>query len=88
MDNYQVVLQGIYNLSQNYKIKAETISPIKLEVDLTSNKTGGLRLSKLKLLNLKYGNMFKPEKQNATQRQILELKKMISDALKANVKKQ
>jgi hypothetical protein len=88
MDNYQVVLQGIYNLSQNYKIKAEAISPIKLGVDLTSNKTGGLRLSKLKLLNLKYSNMFKPEKQNATQRQILELKKMISDALKANVKKQ
>ena len=87
MDNYQVVLQGIYNLSQNYKIKAEAISPIKLGVDLTSNKTGGLKLSKLKLLNLKYSNMFKPEKQNATQRQILELKKMISDALKANVKK-
>ena len=86
MDKYQVVLQGMYNLSNNYKINAETISPIKIGVDLKSSPKGGLKLDKLKLLNLKYGNLFKPEKRNATQQQIMELKKMISDALKSNVK--
>lgn len=86
MDKYQVVMQGVYNLSQNYKINVETISPIKIGVDLKSSKTGGLKLDKLKLVNLKYGNLFKPEKRNATQQQVIELKKMISDALKANVK--
>lgn len=87
MDNYKVVLQGKYNLSQNYKIKAETITPIRLGVDLTSSKAGGMKLSKLRLINLEYSNLFNPEKQNATQRQVMEMKKTISDALKANVKK-
>ena len=88
MDNYQVVLQGKYNLSQSYKIKAETISPIRIGVDLLYSQAKGLKLTKLKLLNLQYSNLFKPEKQNATQKQVMELKKMISDALKANVKPQ
>lgn len=88
MDNYQVVLQGKYNLGKNYMFKAETISPIRIGVDLKSTESKGLKLSKLKLLNLQYTNLFKPEKQNATQRQVMEMKKMISDALKANVKPQ
>ena len=88
MDNYQVVLQGKYNLSQSYKIKAETISPVRIGVDLLYSQAKGLKLTKLKLLNLQYSNLFKPEKQNATQKQVMELKKMISDALKANVKPQ
>lgn len=87
MDNYQVVMQGKYNLSQNYKIKAETISPIRLGVDLTSTKAGGAKLEKLRLINLQYSNLFRPEKHNATQRQIMEMKKTISESLKANVKK-
>ena len=88
MDNYQVVLQGKYNLSQSYKIKAETISPVRIGVDLLYSQSKGLKLTKLKLLKLQYSNLFKPEKQNATQKQVMELKKMISDALKANVKPQ
>ena len=88
MDNYQVVLQGKYNLSQSYKIKAETISPVRIGVDLLYSQAKGLKLTKLKLLKLQYSNLFKPEKQNATQKQVMELKKMISDALKANVKPQ
>lgn len=88
MDNYQVVLQGIYNLSDSYKIKAETISPIRLGVDLTSTKNGEMKLENLKLFNLQYSNLFKPNKRNAVQQEIMAIKKMISDALKANVKPQ
>ncbi len=89
MDNYEVVLQGKYNLAKNYMFKAEAISPIRIGVEIIkSNESNKLKLSKLKLLNLQYTNLFKPEKQNATQRQVMEMKKTISDALKANVKPQ
>ena len=41
-----------------------------------------------KLVPCKYAHLYNPEKQNVVQERTLQLKKIISDALKANVKEQ
>lgn len=82
MDKYQAVVGGQYNLDQRYNAHIETLKPIRLGVEIKGTPAN----MNFKLVRTKYANMYKPEKRNATQARTLELKKMIADALKANVK--
>ncbi len=85
MDKYSAVVGGRYDLANNYNAHIETLSPIRLALQIKGNASN-LDNMQFKLVKTKYGNMYKPEKRNATQERTLALKKLISDALKSNVK--
>ena len=85
MDNYSAIIAARYDLNNNYNAHVETVSPIRLALQITGNATDLDNMS-FKLQKTKYSNLFKPEKRNATQERTLALKKLISDALKENVK--
>ncbi|MDR1591322.1 MAG: hypothetical protein LBS16_00330 [Prevotellaceae bacterium] len=85
MDKYQAIVGGRYDLGQNYDAHVEAVIPLRLAVDVKGNPASDF---KIKLTKTKYSNLFKPDRQNAVQQRTLSLKKIISDALKANVKEQ
>lgn len=85
MDNYSAIISARYDLNKNYNAHVETVSPIRLALQITGN-AGDLDNMSFKLQKTQYSNLFKPEKRNATQERTLSLKKLISDALKENVK--
>lgn len=82
MDKYQVITSGRYNLDNKYDAHLETLRPVRLALNVNGKNSD----MKYKLTKTKYSDLYKPEKQNAAQKQTMELKKIISDALKANVK--
>lgn len=85
MDKWQAVLSGRHNLdmSFNYHISlTDCPLPIRLGLDVKGN----LDDLKFKLVPCKYKALYKPEKQKATDKRTLALKKLISDSLKDNVK--
>ena len=85
MDKYKAVVAGRHNLDMtfNYHISVtDTPLPIRLGV----NVKGNLDKMKIRLVRCKYPKLYVPGKENATDKKIIELKKIISDALKANVK--
>ena len=87
MDKWQAVLSGRHNLdmSFNYHISlTDCPLPVRLGLDVK----GTLDKLKFDLVPCKYKALYKPEKQGATERQTLALKKLISDSLKANVKRE
>ena len=85
MDNYSAIISARYDLNKNYNAHVETVSPIRLALQITGNAADLDNMS-FKLQKTQYSNLFKPEKRNATQERTLALKKLISDALKENVK--
>ncbi len=87
MDKYSAVVGGRYDLNQNYNAHIETLSPIRLALRVSGN-AANLDDMNFDLVKTKYSDMYKPEKRNALQERTLALKKLISDALKANVKEQ
>lgn len=85
MDKWQAVLSGRHNLdmSFNYHISlTDCPLPVRLGLDVK----GTLDNLKFALVPCKYKALYKPDKQKATDKQTLAIKKMISDALKNNVK--
>lgn len=85
MDKWQAVLSGRHNLdmSFNYHISlTDCPLPVRLGLDVK----GTLDNLKFNLAPCKYKALYKPDKQKVTDKQTLALKKMISDALKSNVK--
>ena len=85
MDKWQAVLSGRHNLdnSFNYHISlTDCPLPVRLGLDVK----GTFDNLKFDLVPCKYKALYKPEKQGATEKQILALKKIISDSLKDNVK--
>lgn len=86
MDDYEAVIGGRHNINEsldfNYHISLT--SPVRLGLDVG----GTLDDMKFKLVGCKYAQMYNPEKQNAVQARTLQLKKIISDSLKDNVKQQ
>lgn len=84
IDRWQAVLAGRHNLdmSFNYHISL-TDCPLPARLGLDIN--GTFDNPKFKLVPCKYKALYKPEKQGETEKNTLRLKKMISDALKANV---
>ena len=85
MDKWQAVLSGRHNLdnSFNYHISlTDCPLPARLGLDVK----GTFDDLKFDLVPCKYKALYKPEKQGATEKQTLALKKLISDSLKDNVK--
>ena len=85
MDKWQAVLSGRHNLdnSFNYHISlTDCPLPVRLGLDVK----GTFDDLKFDLVPCKYKALYKPEKQGATEKQTLALKKIISDSLKDNVK--
>ena len=85
MDKWQAVLSGRHNLdnSFNYHISlTDCPLPARLGLDVK----GTFDNLKFDLVPCKYKALYKPEKQGATEKQTLALKKIISDSLKDNVK--
>ena len=85
MDKWQAVLSGRHNLdnSFNYHISlTDCPLPARLGLDIK----GTFDDLKFALVPCKYKALYKPEKQGATEKQTLALKKIISDSLKDNVK--
>lgn len=83
--NYGLCINGRHNLEGacNYHVELlECPLPVRLAVDVK----GTLDDPKIALGTVKYAELYKPEKQNAAQARTLELKKMIRQALEANVR--
>lgn len=86
IDKWQAVLAGRHNLdmSFNYHISlTDCPLPARLGLDLYGPSYDDM---KFKLVPCQYKALYKPEKRGEVEQRTLELKKMISDALKANVK--
>jgi hypothetical protein len=89
MDNYKAVIGGRHNidndLSFNYHISlTDCPLPVRLGLDIN----GTLDDMHFKPVACKYAHLFNPEKQNVVQERTLQLKKIISESLKDNVKEQ
>ena len=90
MDKWQAVLSGRHNLdnSFNYHISitdcplAANLIPVQHGLDIK----GTFENLKFNMVPCKYKTLYKPNKQKATEKQTLALKKIISDSLKDNVK--
>jgi hypothetical protein len=83
IDRYKAVIAGKHNLDMkyNYHISVtDTPLPFRLGLNVKDDKP------KIKLAPCKYAALYRPGKENAVDKKILELKKIISDALKGNVK--
>ena len=83
--NYNLVVGGRHTLDNACNYHVELIKcplPMRLAVDVK----GTLNSPKITLGEVKYAELFQPEKQNAVQARTLELKNMIRQALEANVR--
>lgn len=89
MDDYKAVIGGRHNidndLSFNYHISlTDCPLPIRLGLDVS----GTIDNMKFNLAPCKYAHLYRPEKQNVVQERTLQLKQIISESLKDNVKEQ
>ena len=86
MDKYKAIIGGRHNINEdldfNYHISLA--SPLRLGLDVK----GSFDDIKFVPVSCKYAQMYNPKKQNVIQARTLQLKKMISDSLKDNVKPQ
>jgi hypothetical protein len=83
IDRYKAVIAGRHNLDMTYDYHISLIEPLRLGLNVFTNKKG---VFDYKPVPCKYPKMFRPGKESTVDKKILELKKIISDALKANVK--
>lgn len=93
MDKYQAVISGNHDLTGampfSYHVSV-TDCPVvggHLGLDIEGDLDNPEAFT-YKLVGCKYASLYKPERRNITQSQVLELKTMISDALKRTVKDQ
>lgn len=86
LDDYKAVIGGRHNINENFDFNyhVSLTAPLRLGLDIG----GTLDDMKFKLVGCKYAQMYNPKKQNAVQARTLQLKKIISDSLKDNVKLQ
>ena len=82
---YKATVDGHYNLNTvgEYHISV-TDSPLPTRLGLKIS--GPLNNLSYKLESCKYPHLYRPEKRNDTEKMVMELKKKISDRLKATVK--
>ena len=83
--NYGLCVGGRHTLDNACNYHVELLKcplPVRLAVDVK----GTLDNPKIALGDVKYAELYKPEKQDAVQTRTLELKKMIRQALEANVR--
>lgn len=85
MDKYQVVAAGRHNLDNNYNYHLEILKsplPTRLALDVK----GTLPHLGFALTRCRYAEIYRPEKQGQLEAETLRLKRMIREALEANVK--
>lgn len=82
---YQLCAGGSHMLDNRCNYHLELIKcplPVRLAVDVK----GTLDKPQISLGSVRYAELYKPEKQNAVQARTLEIKKLVRQALEANVK--
>ena len=88
MDKYSAMLYGRHNLDMSYDYKIEVLSPPILNRLGLQIKGPDFDHMKFKVRRSRHKNMFKPEKRDYKEEKIAELKKIIANSLKDNVKPQ
>ncbi|MBR4135160.1 MAG: AsmA family protein [Bacteroidales bacterium] len=83
IDRYKAIISGRHNLDMTYNYNISLVSPIRLGLDVI-----GTDQRKFKLTKAKYATMFRPEKQNLVEQNVMKLKNQINSSLKANVREQ
>ncbi|MBQ3844313.1 MAG: hypothetical protein II817_04940 [Bacteroidales bacterium] len=87
MDKYSAMLYGRHNLDMSYDYNIAVLSPPILSRLGVEIKGPDFDNMKFKVRRSKHRNMFKPEKRDYKEEKIAEIKKIISNSLKENVKK-
>jgi len=87
LGDYEAIVAGRHNINQdfdfNYHLSVtDTPLPVRLGLDVT----GTLDDMHFKLAPCRYNNLYKPEKRNGVQERTLQLKTLINESLKRNVK--
>ena len=87
LGQYEAIVGGRHNINKdldfNYHLSVtDTPLPVRLGLDVS----GTLDDMKFKIAPCKYDNLYKPEKRGEVQTRALELKKVINESLKRNVK--
>ena len=88
MDKYSAMLYGRHNLDMSYDYNIAVLSPPILNRLGLEIKGPDFDNMKFKVRRSRHRNMFKPEKRDYKEEKIAELKKIISNSLKENVKPQ
>lgn len=89
MDDYKAVIGGRHNIDENLSFDYHiSLTDCPLPVRLGLDISGSLDDMKFKPVACKYAHMYNPKKQNVVQARTLQLKKIISESLKDNVKPQ
>ena len=83
IDKYQAILSGRHNLDMTYNYNVSLLKPIRLGLDII-----GTDKLKYKLGKAKYADFFKPERQNVVEKNVMQLKQQINQALRSNVREQ
>lgn len=93
MDKYQAVIAGRHNINKdldcNYHVSlTDCPLPIRLGVNVCGslNDIAEKPLKHIKVGRCQYKKMFKPEKRGLAEERTLQMKKVISDTLKENVR--
>ena len=84
IDKYQAVISGRHNLDLTYDYNISLLKPIRIGLDIIGLED---KLN-FKVGKAKYATMFQPEKQKVVENKILELKSLINNTLRGNVKEQ
>lgn len=82
LDNYMVALGGRHNLDMNFDYDINVLSPIYVGV----NVSGNIDDLKIKLAKCKFAKDFRPVFHGKTDTQSAELRQMIRDSMRKNVK--
>lgn len=88
MDKYSAMLYGRHNLDMSFDYNIAVLSPPILSRLGVEVKGPDFDNMKFKLRTSRHKNMFKPEKRDYKEEKIAEIKKIISNSLKNNVKPQ
>lgn len=88
MDKYSAMLYGRHNLDMSYDYKIEMLSPPVLNRLGLEIKGPDFDHMKYKVRRSRHRNMFNPEKRDYKEEKIAELKKIIANSLKENVRPQ
>ena len=86
MDKYSAMIYGRHNLDMSYDYNIAVLSPSILNRLGVEIKGPDFDNMKFKVRRSRHKNMFKPEKRDYKEEKIAEIKKIISNSLKENVK--
>ena len=85
IDKYQALVSGRYIIKENYDCHLSLVkSPLPVRLGL--KVYGSPEKMKYRLESPKYTHLYKPERQNVTEAEVMKLKQMITNSLRANVR--